>query len=273
MKFGHATNSLGVVGHPVGVTSIKDLFYLANGNTEDSIREIAELNYDGVELFDGNLIEFPGGTKSLKKLLKILDINLIAVYSGANFIFQEVLGEELWKIEKVAEAAAELMVQHIVIGGGAKRVGGTKESDYKQLGEGLDKIIDIAQKYGLTASFHPHLGTCVETPEQVDKVMSYTQINLCPDTAHLAAGGANNPKLIHKYQDRIKYVHLKDYTKDPFGFVPLGTGQLDLVSIAGALKDINYDGWITVETDGYPGNSKLSAEVSKKYLHSLFPTA
>jgi len=273
MKFGHATNSLGVVGHPVGVTSIKDLFYLANGNTEDSIREIAELNYDGVELFDGNLIEFPGGTKSLKKLLKTLDINLIAVYSGANFIFQEVLGEELWKIEKVAEAAAELMVQHIVIGGGAKRVGGTKESDYKQLGEGLDKIIDIAQKYGLTASFHPHLGTCVETPEQVDKVMSYTQINLCPDTAHLAAGGANNPKLIHKYQDRIKYVHLKDYTKDPFGFVPLGTGQLDLVSIAGALKDINYDGWITVETDGYPGNSKLSAEVSKKYLHSLFPTA
>lgn len=273
MKFGHATNSLGVVGHPVGVTSIKDLFYLANGNTEDSIREIAELNYDGVELFDGNLIEFPGGTKSLKKLLKTLDINLIAVYSGANFIFQEVLGEELWKIEKVAEAAAELMVQHIVIGGGAKRVGGTKESDYKQLGEGLDKIIDIAQKYGLTASFHPHLGTCVETPEQVDKVMSYTQINLCPDTAHLAAGGANNPKLIHKYQERIKYVHLKDYTKDPFGFVPLGTGQLDLVSIAGALKDINYDGWITVETDGYPGNSKLSAEVSKKYLHSLFPTA
>ena len=273
MKFGHATNSLGVVGHPVGVTSIEDLFYLANGNTEDSIREIAELNYDGVELFDGNLIEFPGGTKSLKKLLKTLDINLIAVYSGANFIFQEVLGEELWKIEKVAEAAAELMVQHIVIGGGAKRVGGTKESDYKQLGEGLDKIIDIAQKYGLTASFHPHLGTCVETPEQVDKVMSYTQINLCPDTAHLAAGGANNPKLIHKYQDRIKYVHLKDYTKDPFGFVPLGTGQLDLVSIAGALKDINYDGWITVETDGYPGNSKLSAEVSKKYLHSLFPTA
>lgn len=273
MKFGHATNSLGVVGHPVGVTSIKDLFYLANGNTEDSIREIAELNYDGVELFDGNLIEFPGGTKSLKKLLKTLDINLIAVYSGANFIFQEVLGEELWKIEKVAEAAAELMVQHIVIGGGAKRVGGTKESDYKQLGEGLDKIIDIAQKYGLTASFHPHLGTCVETPEQVDKVMSYTQINLCPDTAHLAAGGANNPKLIHKYQERIKYVHLKDYTKDPFGFVPLGTGQLDLVSIAGALKDINYDGWITVETDGYLGNSKLSAEVSKKYLHSLFPTA
>ncbi len=273
MKFGHATNSLGVVGHPVGVTSIKDLLYLANGKTEDSIREIAEVHYDGVELFDGNLIEFPGGKKSLKKLLKSLDIDLIAVYSGANFIFQEILGEELWKIEKVAETAAELMAQHLVIGGGAKRVGGTIESDYKQLGEGLDKVIDIAKKYGLIASFHPHLGTCVETPEQVDKAMSNTQINLCPDTAHLAAGGSDNSKLIHKYQERIKYVHLKDYTKDPFGFVPLGIGQLDLVSIATALKEINYNGWITVETDGYPGNTKLSAEVSKKYLQTLFPTA
>jgi inosose dehydratase len=273
MKFGHATNSLGVVGHPVGVTSIKDLFYLANGKTEDSIREIAEIHYDGVELFDGNLIEFPGGTKSLKKLLKTLDIDLIAVYSGANFIFQEILGEELWKIEKVAETAAELMAQHLVIGGGAKRVGGTIESDYKQLGEGLNKVNAIAKKYGLTASFHPHLGTCVETPEQVDKAMSNTQINLCPDTAHLAAGGSDNSKLIHKYQERIKYVHLKDYTKDPFGFVPLGIGQLDLVSIVTALKEINYNGWITVETDGYPGNTKLSAEVSKKYLQTLFPTA
>ena len=273
MKFGHATNSHGVVGHPAGVTSIKDLFYLANGNTEDSIREVAEVHYDGVELFDGNLIEFPGGTKSLKELLKALDIHLIAVYSGANFIFPEILGEELWKIEKAAETAAELKAQHLVIGGGAKRVGGTINSDYKQLGEGLDKVIDIAQKYGLTASFHPHLGTCVETPEQVDKVMSNTQINLCPDTAHLSAGGTDNPKLIFRYKERIKYVHLKDYTKDPFGFVPLGTGQLDLLSIAAALKDINYDDWVTVETDGYPGNSKLSAEVSKKYLHTLFPTA
>ena len=47
---------------------------------------------DGVELFDGNLIEFPGG-KKFKKLLKSLDIDLIAVYSGANFIFQEILGK------------------------------------------------------------------------------------------------------------------------------------------------------------------------------------
>jgi inosose dehydratase len=34
MKLAYQTNTWGgVVGHPVGVTSIKDLFYLANGST------------------------------------------------------------------------------------------------------------------------------------------------------------------------------------------------------------------------------------------------
>ena len=31
----------GVVGHPVGVTSVKNLFYLANGSTEQALRDVA----------------------------------------------------------------------------------------------------------------------------------------------------------------------------------------------------------------------------------------
>jgi inosose dehydratase len=48
----------GVVGHPVGVTSIKDLFYLANGSTEEAVRDIAAAGYSGVEIFDGNLRQY-----------------------------------------------------------------------------------------------------------------------------------------------------------------------------------------------------------------------
>lgn len=50
MRFSHATNFRGVVGHPAGVTSIKDLFYLANGDIELSIREVASTGYSGIEL-------------------------------------------------------------------------------------------------------------------------------------------------------------------------------------------------------------------------------
>ena len=270
MRFGHATNFRGVVGHPVGVTSIKDLFYLANGDIELSIREVASAGYSGVELFDGNLVEFPGGLNALKVLLTELQINLVAVYSGANFIFAEILDEELWRIEKAAKIAAELGAEHLVVGGGAKRSSGNTSSDYILLGQGLDKVVEIAEKYGLIPSFHPHLGTCVESTEQVEETLKHTKINLCPDTAHLAAGGSDNSILIQTYADRIKYIHLKDYTVDPFGFVPLGDGQLNFVPIIQALQTIGYDGWITVETDGYAGDPKVSAERSKQYLEKLF---
>ncbi len=269
MKFSHSTNSRGVVGHPAGVTSIKDLFYLANGDTELAIREVASTGYSGVELFDGNLIEFPGGLNALKVLFTELQIELVAVYSGANFIFTEILNEELWRIEKAAKVAAELGAEHIVVGGGAKRSSGNTSRDYFLLGQGLNKVADIAEKYSLIPSFHPHLGTCVETAEQVEETLKHTRINLCPDTAHLAAGGSDNSTLIQVYADRIKYIHLKDYTVNPFSFVPLGDGQLNFIPIIQALRTIGYDGWITVETDGYAGDPKTSAKKSKQYLEKL----
>ena len=56
MKLAYQTNTWGgVFGHPAGVTSIKDLYYLANGSTEEALRDISSVGYAGFELFDGNL--------------------------------------------------------------------------------------------------------------------------------------------------------------------------------------------------------------------------
>src|SRR5690349_10480832 len=67
MRFGHHANSWGgVVGHPVGVTSIKDLFYLTPGDTLATLGEVADAGYEGIELFDGNLAEFAGDLGTLR---------------------------------------------------------------------------------------------------------------------------------------------------------------------------------------------------------------
>src|SRR4051794_40498755 len=85
MRFGHHANSWGgVVGHPVGVTSIKDLFYLTPGDTLGTLGEVADDGYDGVELFDGNLAEFADDLGTLRAGLDEHGLSLIAVYSGAN---------------------------------------------------------------------------------------------------------------------------------------------------------------------------------------------
>jgi inosose dehydratase len=264
MKLGYQTNTWGgVVGHPAGVTSVKDLYYLANGSTEEALKDIAAAGYIGFELFDGNLMQYQDKKEELLKLMADYSLTLIGVYTGGNFIFPDILEEELAKIENVAALSYELGAQHLVVGGGAVRNNGIKESDYKDLGNALNRVVEIAEKYNLIPSYHPHLGTNVQSPEQLDQLMPLTTINLCPDTAHIEAGGGDPVEVIKKYVDRIKYVHLKDYANGEF--LPLGAGHQKFDEMLQVLDDANYDSWITVELDSYP-DPKKGAEISREFL-------
>lgn len=271
MQLGYHTITWGgVVGHPVGVTSIKDLFYQTNGSMETAVRDIAAAGYEGTEMFDGNLMEYAHRPEELRGLLAESGVKLVSVYSGANFIFADILPEELHRINRAAELAATFGAERLVVGGGARRVAGTTDRDYALLAGALDQVTDIAESFGLTASYHPHLSTIVESTHELERLMDRTRIGFCPDTAHLAAGGSDPAAVIRKYPDRIRHVHLKDFRADPFQFLPLGEGDLDFPDIIRAVKESGYDSWLMVELDSYDGDPKAAAEISKKYLDKIF---
>jgi inosose dehydratase len=270
MKLAYQTMTWGggVVGHPAGVTSIKDLFYLSPRSTEPALRDIAAAGYAGCELFDGNLMEHADAPVGLGQLLDDRGLQLVAVYCGANLIFDQILGEELWRFEHAARLAAELGAEHLVIGGGAKPAQGSTTADFDKLAAGLAAAEDVARRHCLTPSYHPHLGTLVETPEALEQIMARTDIGLCPDTAHLAAGGGDPAAIIRRYGDRIAYVHLKDWDSTECRFTPLGDGDLALDDIIAALQQIAYTGWVTVELDEYDGDAGDAAARSAAYLRS-----
>lgn len=266
MKLGYQTNTWGgVVGHPAGVTSVKDLYYLANGSTEQAIKDIAAAGYKGIELFDGNLMQYADRPEEFTGLLKQYDLALIGVYTGANFIYKDIQDDEFDKIEKVAKFASECGAEHLVIGGGAIRAAGILEADYSELAKQLDRAAAIAAKYNLIASYHPHLGTIVQGPDQLDRIMELTSINLCPDTAHIEAGGGDPVAVVKKYADRIQYIHFKDYASG--AFLPLGEGQQNFAEMVNVLQEKNYKGWITVELDSYEDPLK-GAQISKAYIQN-----
>ena len=259
-------NCWGVLGaEPVGVTSVKNLFYRTFGDINRAIAEIGQAGYQAIELFDGNLVDYEGKLGELRGRLGEAGLRLLAVYSGGNFVFPEILPEELWRMRKAVDLGAEMGAEHFIVGGGAKRTVAASEEDYKRLAAALDQVTDLAEQRGLRAHYHPHLTTIVETPEQIRKVLALSRISFCPDTAHLAAGGGDPAKLILEHAHRIEYVHLKDFRRDPFAFLPLGEGELDITAILQALVTIKYTGWIAVELDAY-GNPKAGAETSMRYL-------
>lgn len=259
----------GVVGDPTGVTSVKDLFYRANGSMERAIADIGSLGYGGVEMFDGNVNDYLDRPDDLRALLDGAGVVLASVYTGGNLIYADLLPDELDRVTRAARSAQTFGAENLVVGGGARRAAGTTEADYDTLASSLDRIAEIADDHGLAACYHPHLSTIVETPDQLERLMDRTQIGFCPDTGHLVAGGGDPAALIRRYASRLRHVHLKDVRLDPLGFLPLGRGSIDFEEVIRAVHDAAYDGWLVVELDSYDGDPREAAAQSKTYLDQI----
>jgi inosose dehydratase len=273
VRFAYQANCWGPLGgNAVGVTSVGQLTYQTFGDIGRAIAEIGDAGYQGVELFDGNVVDYSGGSAALKSALATAGVKLVAVYSGANFIFPDILDQELGRIERVADTAAALSAEHLVVGGGAKRLEGVGPGDYERLAAGLNKVASIAEERGLRAHYHPHLSTIVEGPEEVDRIFSLASIDFCPDTAHLAAAGGDVPAMVRKHRARITYIHLKGLRKEPFAFTPLDEGDLDNAAVIRALAETNYSGWVAAELDAWP-DPKAGAERSLAFMKRKFAMA
>jgi inosose dehydratase len=264
MRLGyHAITWGGLTATAAGVTSVKDLRYRVPGDMPRALREIAAAGYAGVELFEGNVLELGD---ELRGLLDETGLELVGVYTGAGFVFDEIRGEELHRIAASADAAARAGASQLVVGGGSPRTGGPRPGDLDHLVGGVDAVTDLAADRGLTACFHPHLGTIVEAPNAVDAVLSRSRIGFCPDTAHLAAGGGDPADLVRRYGDRVRHVHLKDLDRVSGTFRPLGTGDLDLDDVLAAVHEIGYDDWLVVELDTHDGDPADAARTSRAWL-------
>ena len=109
MRLGYCTITWGgVVGDATGVTSVKDLFYRTAGSMPHAIREIGAAGYEGVELFDGNLVEHADRPDELRAALAEAGQTLVSVYTGANFIYADSLPDEMHRIRRAAELAARV---------------------------------------------------------------------------------------------------------------------------------------------------------------------
>ena len=268
MKVTYMTNAWGaVMAANSAPNNVNGAYYVSTGADADAIKGIAAAGYESVEIFDGNILAYEGRENEFEKLLTDNGVKLMAVYTAANFIYDEILPEELYRIKKMAEMGKRFGATQMALGGGATRYDGIREDDYAKLAAGLDKVCDLAEELGMEASFHPHMGSLVESPEQIDKVMSKTRINICPDCGHVVLGGGVPLEITKKYADRIRYFHLKDITKDGM-FCPLGEGTIDFAPIIETLKgkDVLY----AVECDGWSGDPAEGAKITYEYLKKFF---
>jgi inosose dehydratase len=166
------------------------------------------------------------------------------------------------------------------------------DEGWHRLLRNLDRVAVRAAEHGIRAVLHPHVGTMVETGQDVQRVLDGSAISLCLDTGHLLIGGTDPAVLAGQVPDRIAHTHFKDvdlgyarqvqagrrtYTEAVREgmYRPLGQGDVDVVAIVEHLRGNGYDGWYTLEQDTIltdpPAGEGPVADVrtSVTYLRSL----
>jgi inosose dehydratase len=164
---------------------------------------------------------------------------------------------------------------------------------WKTLLANLERLVEEAAPYGRTVTLHPHVGTMIETRDEVDRVLDGSGTPLCLDTGHLLIGGTDPLDLVSRAAARVAHVHLKDvdatlaervrageltYTDAVRAGVyrPLGQGDVDVAGIVTRLGDAGYQGWYVMEQDvvldAEPGEGegpKAAVRESLAYLARL----
>lgn len=165
------------------------------------------------------------------------------------------------------------------------------DGEFEQFARTLTDFGRITLKYGVRICFHNHVGTVIETRGELDRLMELCDddaVFLGIDTGHLAWAGMDVVEVCSVYRDRILTMHLKDIVEsvratgaregwdyDTFArngvFAELGDGSVDFVGVKGVLDEVDFRGWLVVETDVTSLPTPLdSARISRDYLRSTF---
>ncbi len=178
-RFAYQVNAWGgVVGTPGAVTDIASGHYLTPGDPAAAISAIAEAGFSGIEIFDGNLFALAERKNDVIGQLDSKGLALVGVYSGGHFIYPDAREDELARFDRSIAIAAEFGASHFVIGGGAVRSTGRRDRDFVVMGDLLDEVADRAAAAGLIPSYHPHLGSLAEAPDQIDALLAASSIGL-----------------------------------------------------------------------------------------------
>ena len=213
----------------------------------------------------------PGEPEAMAGLLSDHGLELVGGFVPVVLHRPESRAPELASVERqaglFAAAGADVLVIAAVTGDeGYEESAGLEDEEWDELFATLAMVEEIGGRHGLSVVLHPHYGTQIESPEQVQRFLEGCDTGLCLDTGHSMVGGGDPVGLTESAAARIRHIHLKDVNRDlaervvsgtlPYEeavkdglYRPLGDGDVDVRRVLDVLGEAGYDGWYVLEQD------------------------
>jgi len=235
-----------------------------NYGIERPIKEIKESGFSGIEFVEP--LSLLGNAGDLEKILGRENMQAVSLSCGLNMNPKDDsdIEENISRIK----FAHRFGIKDVMLCGGWSSADVKKIDEYyKILADKLNICCEYASKFKMNIAFHPHKDTIVETSEDIETFLRFTdKPKLCVDIAHLTACGSDPVEGIERFKDIVTYVHFKDWDIEKDVFVELGRGDVDIMKCLETLIKIRYDGWVVVELDHTAATPLESAKISADYL-------
>lgn len=117
----------------------------------------------------------------------------------------------------------------------------------------LEAIVGEAERLGLTLcleNMFPRSNSLVEPVDFAEIFERFPSLKLTLDTGHAhigSPGGKRALEFIRMFPDRVEHVHASDNFGRDDNHLPIGAGTIDFPRIVKALKEIGYNGTVTLE--------------------------
>ena len=251
---------------------------------EEVIKRLSKIGYDGIEIGCAAPHAWPDFLNKERRvfLKETLDKNNIKASSllpapgggpGNNpaSIYEE---ERLFTVnhyKDVIDLAFDLGAKTVMYICGWQIFNSTRKQCYELSLKSLKEIANHAKDKGINIAVEPTSAdsNLIDTADQAIELMEDSgceNVKLMFDTFHAQYRNEVSSDYVYRMEQNLIHVHIADTDR-----LAPGKGNVDFLSVMQALKDIKYDGYVTMEV-GFTSRSSepdLIATESLNYLKNI----
>ncbi|OLP57465.1 myo-inosose-2 dehydratase [Rhizobium rhizosphaerae] len=263
--------------NPIAWSNDDDQTIGAHLTLEDCLTDCQKIGFDGIE--KGH--KMPTDPEALKAKLAEYGLVFVSGWHSTNLLTHDVEAEkraiqphlDLLKANG-CKVCIVCETSNAIHGDDAKGLVADKpvlpEDQWEKFGADLEAIAAYCAEQGIDLVYHHHMGTIVQTGEEIDRLMAVTgpATKLLLDTGHAWFGGSDPAELARKYMDRVRHIHAKNVRTavrkqveaDGLSFlegvrrgvftVPGDAeGGVDFLPVLKIAAEHGYQGWLVIEAE------------------------
>ncbi|MBW8321233.1 MAG: myo-inosose-2 dehydratase [Arenimonas sp.] len=265
--------------NPIAWSNDDDRSLGAHISLEQCLDETAKIGFDGIE--KGH--KFPQDAAGLKAVLEPRGLRYVSGWHSLNLLTHSVEDEKA-AMQPALDLLKAMGSKVIIVCETSNAIHGNDavavndrpklaEAQWAGFGAGVEALAEYAAGQGITLVYHHHMGTIVESEDEIDRLMAHTgpHAKLLLDTGHCLFGGGDPERVAKNHMHRVGHIHAKNIRPviarqvrdENLSFlegVRLGVftvpgdveGGVDFPPVLRIAAEHGYQGWLVIEAEQDP---------------------